>query len=151
MATTVKNTPANTPKAPVKAPVKASVGKTPAKAAAAKPVLVITEGGAAEAVKVNPAIKLKELVDRVVAASGGNKKGVKAIVEATLTQLGDALQKGETLNLPSFGKLRVARQQDLATGSAMTLKLRRGTGGGSGDGAAKRAAKEALAPENDQG
>ena len=69
-------------------------------------------------------LRLKELVDRVVASTGGKKKGTKEVVEATLTQLGLALQNGEMLNLPEFGKLRVARPQGAAPGSAMTLKLR---------------------------
>lgn len=69
-------------------------------------------------------LRLKELVDRVAASTGGKKKGVKEIVEATLTQLGLALHAGEMLNLPEFGKVRVAKPQGAAPGSAMTLKLR---------------------------
>ena len=74
-------------------------------------------------------LRLKDLVDRVVAATGGRKKGVKEVVEATLRQMGEALKKGESLNLPAFGKLRVARA-GAEGGGAMTLKLRQGTGGG---------------------
>lgn len=73
------------------------------------------------------ALKLRELVTRVVDATGGKKKGVREIVEATLTQLGNALSKGEELNLPGVGKVRVARSTDRAGRSMMTLKVR-GTG-----------------------
>jgi len=69
-------------------------------------------------------LRLKGLVDRVAASTGGKKKGVKEIVEATLTQLGLALQGGEMLNLPDLGKMRVAKAQGATPGSAMTLKLR---------------------------
>jgi nucleoid DNA-binding protein len=70
------------------------------------------------------ALKLRELVARVVEATGGKKKGVKEIVEATLTQLGDALIKGEELNLPGVGKIKVARTVDRAGRAMMTLKMR---------------------------
>jgi len=70
------------------------------------------------------ALKLRELVGRVVEATGGKKKGVKEIVEATLAQLGEALAKGEELNLPGVGKVKVARTVDRAGRSMMTLKMR---------------------------
>ena len=73
------------------------------------------------------ALKLRELVGRVVDATGGKKKGVKEIVEATLTALGAALAKGEELNLPGVGKVRVAKSADREGRSMMTLKVR-GTG-----------------------
>jgi nucleoid DNA-binding protein len=88
-----------------------------------------------------PQLKKKELIERVVAAMGGKKKGVREIVEATLTILGDALDKGEGLNLPPFGKARIAKQGGDGTDAAMTLKLRRG----SADKKPGKAAKEALA------
>ena len=89
-------------------------------------------------------LRLKELVDRVVAATGGKKKGVKEVVEATLLQMGEALKKGESLNLPAFGKLRVARA-GVEGGGAMTLKLRQATGGG----AKAKSDKESLADADD--
>ena len=85
------------------------------------------------------ALKLRELVERVAEATGGKKKGVKEIVEATLTTLGAALAKGEELNLPGVGKVRVAKTADKEGRSLMTLKVR-------GTGAPKpKVAKEALA------
>ena len=78
------------------------------------------------------ALKKKDLIDRVLAATGARKKIVKDIVEATLTVLGDALSKGEMLNVPPFGKAKVSRPTDAGTRNAMTVKLRRTTGGGQG-------------------
>jgi len=69
-------------------------------------------------------LRLKGLIERVAASTGGKTKGLKEIVEATLAQLGLALQNGEMLNLPELGKVRVAKVQGTAPGSAMTLKLR---------------------------
>lgn len=95
-----------------------------------------------------PSLRLKDLVDRVTTSTGSKKKGVKEIVESTLAHLGAALDKGEMLSLPGFGRLRIAKSG--ADGAPMTLKLRRG----SADAPNKRGekqAKEALAEPVDQG
>ena len=97
--------------------------KVVAEPAAELPEAVAVEAGTDRAV----ALKLRELVGRVVEVTGGKKKGVKEIVEATLTALGDALAKGEELNLPGVGKVRVAKSVDREGRSMMTLKVR-GTG-----------------------
>ncbi len=85
-------------------------------------VVDIAEAGA----KVVAQMKVKDLIDRVAAASEQNKKDVRAIVEATLAELGKALEAGESLNLPPFGRVRIANQKADGTGQLMTLKLRRG-------------------------
>jgi DNA-binding protein HU-beta/DNA-binding protein HU-alpha len=85
-------------------------------------------------------LRLKALVDRVAASTGGKKKGLKETIEATLKELGLALQNGEMLNLPQLGKVRVAKSEGATPGSAMTLKLRR-----NGNAPKKKPAEEALA------
>ncbi|MEF3049269.1 HU family DNA-binding protein [Pseudotabrizicola sp. L79] len=93
----------------------------------------------AEASTKDNGLKLRDLVNRVVDATGAKKKDVKPVVEATLEQLGAALAKGEELNLPGMGKVRVARSIDKDGRTMMTLKVR-------GPGAPKeKEAKEALA------
>ena len=88
-----------------------------------------------------PQLKKKELLSRVVAALDGKKKGgVKEIVEATLATLGEALQKGESLNLPPLGKARVARTKGEGAEQQITLRLR-----GAGEKNAPKGPKEALA------
>lgn len=69
-------------------------------------------------------VKLRDLVARVSEVSGGNKKHLKEVIEATLAQLGAALAKGEELNLPGLGKVRVARTADREGRTMMTLKVR---------------------------
>lgn len=91
-----------------------------------------------------PSLRIKTLVDRVVESTGGKKKGVKELVEATLTALGEALSKGEDLNLPGFGRTRVARSTEKDGAAHMTLKVRRGPH-------KKKEAKEPLADEDDDG
>jgi DNA-binding protein HU-alpha len=54
------------------------------------------------------ALRKKDLVDRVVAASGAKKKQVKDIVAHTLKVLGDAISKGEQLHLPPFRPAKTA-------------------------------------------
>ena len=90
------------------------------------------------------ALRLRDLVDRVAEASGGNKKDLRGVIEATLTVLGQAIDAGEVLNLPPLGKLRVTRAASGETG-AVTLKLRRGGGGKANE----KADKEGLAEDGE--
>jgi DNA-binding protein HU-alpha len=72
-----------------------------------------------------PTLRLKDLVDRVVERSGAKKKDAKPVVEATLAVLGEALGKGEGLNLPALGRARVNRQKETEGGGTMVVKFRR--------------------------
>ena len=74
---------------------------------------------------VRDALKKKDLIELVTATTGAKKTTVREIVDATLAVLGDALSKGTMLNLPPFGKAKVSRGADAASGKAMTVKLRR--------------------------
>ena len=86
-------------------------------------------------------LKMKDLVEQVAAkAAGGKKKGVKEIVEATLAALGDALGRGEAINLPGFGRAKVAHAEDKTAGKPMTIKMKTQSPGD-----AKKPRKEALA------
>lgn len=100
---------------------------------------VIAEGSA-EKPDAAASLKKKQLVERVAEAIGGKKKDVKEIVEATLTILGEALQRGESLHLPPFGHAKVARSKGEGKESSMTVKLR-----GAGEKIAPRPKKETLA------
>ena len=99
--------------------------------------------GAEDTGTAGPVLRLKGLLDAVVAATGSKKQEVKTIVEAALLQIGDALQRGENLNLPGLGKARVVRPQAADGSAAMTVKLRRPVPGEAG--------KEAVAEPADQG
>jgi nucleoid DNA-binding protein len=90
------------------------------------------------------AVKLRDLVDQVVIATGARKKGVKELVEATLSHIGAALARGDELNLPGFGKVRVVKSDTKDGTTIMTLKVRQGTGGASAGGA-----KQTLADTGD--
>jgi hypothetical protein len=137
------------PNSPRRAAAKAGGARTakPKLVQGAEPALTVVgeDDETANGKVAGPGLRLKELVDRVVAATGGKKKGVKEVVEAALLQMGEALQRGESLNLPAFGKLRVARAST-EDGGAMTLKLRQGPPAG----AKGKAAKDAIADSDDQ-
>jgi len=67
----------------------------------------------------------RELIDLVVTASGIKKKAAKPVVEAMLKELGDALSRGETLNLQPFGKGIVKNRKDLENAEIVEIRLRR--------------------------
>lgn len=67
----------------------------------------------------------KALVEAVVEASGQKRNVVKQVVEATLAELGNALARGEALNLPPLGKLSVNRRKEAGNADVLILKLRR--------------------------
>ncbi|MCZ8333673.1 MAG: HU family DNA-binding protein [Rhodobacteraceae bacterium] len=149
MATSTAKKKTTTPKSPA---AKAAASKPAVKASVSAPKVAVpdmpalapeAEGAVIEKAPktIAPQLKKKDLVARVVAALDGKKKGqVKEIVEATLATLGEALAKGESLNLPPFGRARIARQKGEGKTSAMTVKLR-----GAGEKNAPKAPKQALA------
>ncbi|MGB4826460.1 MAG: HU family DNA-binding protein [Paracoccaceae bacterium] len=117
MATTKKTSTASAAK------TAAAPKAVPATAAAADSV----DSSATDSVEARPpALKIRDLVSRVVEVSGAKRKDVKEIVEATLTVLGDALGRGEDFNLPGFGRTRIARTTEKDGASHLTLKVRRG-------------------------
>jgi len=74
------------------------------------------------------ALKKKDLLERVMALSKAKKKDVKDVVETTLKVLGEALAKGEDLNLPPLGRAKVNRQKGVAGGDMYIIRLRRSNG-----------------------
>ncbi|SER97896.1 DNA-binding protein HU-alpha [Tranquillimonas rosea] len=74
-----------------------------------------------------PELKKKDLIDRVVAASGVKKRDAKPAVEATLAVLGEALSEGRDLNLPPLGKTKINNVKDKANARVLNLRLRRPT------------------------
>jgi nucleoid DNA-binding protein len=67
------------------------------------------------------ALKLKDLLAEVAAATGAKPAAVKKTVEATVAAIGGALQAGRGLHLPGLGKAKVAKAD---AGKPMTIKLR---------------------------
>ncbi|MEM6478538.1 MAG: HU family DNA-binding protein [Pseudomonadota bacterium] len=132
-ATTTKTT--STPKRKTAATPKRSTAATKAKPRgvtkdAATPIAAASQAvTSAESVKksseVTRELKKKELVERVAEASGLKKSQARAALEEALGILGDALAKGEQLNLEPLGKLRVVREKDVGAAHVYTCRVRR--------------------------
>ena len=70
-------------------------------------------------------LRMKDFIDRVTQANGGKRTGVRQIVELTLAALGEALEKGEQVNLPPLGRAKVTRRDDSGEGASLMIRLRR--------------------------
>lgn len=91
---------------------------------AVPPISVVPNAAepAADAVNI---LKKPDLIDRVVERSGEKKRHVKPILEAALAVLGEALSKGEELNLQPLGRVKVNRHRVDDDAELLILKLRR--------------------------
>ena len=118
-----------------------SRAKTAKPEAAPAPAPVAPEVAGEEA-KEGVTLKLKGLMERIGAKSDVRKRDLRAVVELTLAELGAALARGEGVNLPGLGHMRVARKAD---GGSMTLKLRPADPAKEKPAKGEDAAKEALA------
>jgi nucleoid DNA-binding protein len=113
----------------------------PVKPAKAKPGKAAKSASAAARPKA-AMLRLRDLVDAVAKRTGSSKKDGKAAVVATLATLIAALQRGDDLNVPPLGRVRVAKAADKDGAQVLTLKLRLG-------GPGKSDAKEALADDSE--
>ncbi len=94
--------------------------KAPAKKAA-KPA----PKAEADQVDVVQELRKKALVEKAAARAGVNKKTARDVLDAAFAEIGEALSRGEGLNLPPLGKGRVNRQKESGTREVIILKLRR--------------------------
>lgn len=133
---TSKTTPSKvtrTKKTAVKAKVtSAPPGKT-------APPETAAPGAPATSADLANALRKKELVDRVVARTGAKKRDAKPIVEALLSELGEALADGRSLVLPPLGRVRINREKQLTNGRVIVAKIRQNN----------PPLKAALKPSND--
>ena len=98
---------------PVIAPL---ADKIVVKAGIAPPAVLVPKG---------EMIKKPEFIDRAVDRTDVKRRDAKPAIEAALAVLAEALVKGEELNLPPMGKLRVVKMKDVGDGAkVLTLKLR---------------------------
>ncbi|MEM9349951.1 MAG: HU family DNA-binding protein [Pseudomonadota bacterium] len=137
-ATTTKKTTTRTAaarkttssKAPAASKAKAPAPKTSTAKAPAKGV--VTPKAAVPEAEVAREFKKKELVDRVVAATGAKKGQARPVIEATLAVLGEAMAKGEAMNLEPLGKLKVQKEKDVGAATVYSCRVRRKKSGTTG-------------------
>lgn len=70
-------------------------------------------------------MKKKDMIAKVSEVSGVKRSDAKKVIEAVLAELGDALQRGDELNLPPLGKMSVHRQREGSGAHIVIAKLRR--------------------------
>jgi nucleoid DNA-binding protein len=92
-----------------------------------------------------PMLRARDLVARVAQATGAKVKDVRDTVEATLAELGKALDQGQNLQVPPLGKLSVAPRKGADDTSPIKLKLRRAA-----DPKVKKASKKEALAEPDE-
>jgi len=111
---TAATRPATGSKAPkiaaVTAPEPGQAAPAPAPAASAPPAEVTR----------------KALIERVKARAEDTKgRDIRAVMDAVLQELGDALTAGETVKIPPLGVIKVQRRREIADGEIVICKLRR--------------------------
>jgi hypothetical protein len=112
MATATKMTPSKkTPDAP-----RRNRAKTPAQAAK------VPDAGDAQTLP--GALKKKELIDAVAAATGQKRADVKRTIEATLTTLGREVAAGRSVQTPELGRLKVIKHKDTPGGPLAVCRFR---------------------------
>lgn len=90
--------------------------------------------------------KRRDLFARLVEQGNIKPKLARDVAELVLAEIAAALARGEDVNLPPLGKIKVQKRKMQGTSEVLTLKLRLGGGGGkSGAGAAE----ERLADPDD--
>ncbi|NSX55889.1 HU family DNA-binding protein [Parasulfitobacter algicola] len=75
--------------------------------------------------KIATVLRKRDFLNEVVEQSGIKKKDAKPVVETMLALLGDAIARGDELNLPPFGKLKINREKHLDNADIYICKLRR--------------------------
>ncbi len=88
-------------------------------------VELAVEDAAEDTSNTVPQLRLKDLVEQVAEATDTKKPAAREMVEAVLAAMAAALDKGEGLNLPPLGRVRIARNKTDDQGSILTLKLKR--------------------------
>ena len=92
-----------------------------------------------------PMLRARDLVARVAEATGAKVKDVRDTVEATLAEIGKALDLGQSLQVPPLGKLSLAPRKGADDTSPIKLKLRRAA-----DPKVKKASKKEALAEPDE-
>lgn len=83
----------------------------------------------AEARPAMQALRVKDLVEAVLTRTAGKKKETRTAVEATLAVIGEALSKGQGLNLPPLGRAKVNRQKEIGDSELLVVKFKRDSAG----------------------
>ena len=107
----------------VKLDVKTAAPAAPKVADVSAPTTKVV--GGAKAPKVGGKMKKPDFLDRAVARSGVKRRDAKPAIEAALNELAEALLRGDEINLPPLGKLKMVKDKPLTEGAhALSVKVR---------------------------
>ena len=70
-----------------------------------------------------PQLRMRDVIERVMDRSGMKKGEARSAIEASMAVLADAIERGEDLDLPDLGKLKLQREKVTDTGGVYTLRL----------------------------
>ncbi|MEM6761160.1 MAG: HU family DNA-binding protein, partial [Pseudomonadota bacterium] len=93
----------------------------PKTAAPKPPVATVSK---LEPVVSGPDYRKKELLDAVAAKTGMKRSEVKKVIDATLFEMGAALQDSRDLNLQPFGNVKINRERKLSAGRVLVTRIR---------------------------
>lgn len=101
-------------------PLKAAKPPEPARAgnALAGDMAASRAGGAVHT------LRKRDLINAVTAAAP-RMGGMRGVMDATLAAIGAALDRGEALNLPPLGRMRVTRRGEAGGAATLVIRLRR--------------------------
>ncbi len=68
-------------------------------------------------------LRRKAFLEQVAARSGIRKSDTRAVTEAALSVIADALQRGEDVALPPLGRIRVVKSREGDRSRILTLRL----------------------------
>ena len=69
-------------------------------------------------------MRRKDMLDRVANRSGMKKKDIRPVLDAVLSEIAEALAKGQDVNLPPLGKLKVRKVKQQENAQVTILRLR---------------------------
>ncbi len=70
-------------------------------------------------------LRKKELIEAAVERAGVKKRDAKPAIEAALSILGESIAKGQGVNIPELGKIKVQNSKELEGVKVMNLRMRR--------------------------
>lgn len=70
-----------------------------------------------------PQVRMREIIERIMDRSGMKKGEARAAVEAATAVIADAIERGEDLDLPDLGKLKLQRQNETPKAKVYHLRL----------------------------
>jgi len=99
-----------------------------------------------------PVLRRKAFLDLVTTRAGSRKSDTRAVTDAALAVIAEALGRGEDVALPPLGRIRVVKTRDGVRSRVLTLRLSQQTGDDPGDDAPGEApGQEGLADTGDTG